>query len=114
MPEHLVKRSVVFASLVASLMGAGWAATAHASDASEAEDLIRTAVKLRNEGKDQKAFPLLQRAYDLARTPRTEAQLGLVEMALGYWVESEGHLAHAVAATENHWIASNRPVLTNA
>jgi len=108
----LSARRIAFITFVlaGSIVGPARPAIVHASDASKAEDLIRTAVKYRREGQDQKAFPLLQRAYELTRTPRTAAQLGLVEMALGYWIESERHLAEAVAASENPWIVSNRAV----
>jgi hypothetical protein len=108
------RTAIATAMLLGTLLGSGTRSAVHASDASDAEALIRSAVKLRTEGQDQKAFPLLQRAYELVRTPRTAAQLGLVEMALGYWVESERHLADAMASPQNQWIAANRAVLSSA
>src|SRR5437667_8542021 len=115
MTARLARR---YASAISILLAAGVGplhpARVSASDASDAEDLIRSAVRYRREGKDQKAFPLLQRAYELTKTPRTAAQLGLVEMALGYSVESERHLTEAIAARDNSWIAGNQAVLSGA
>src|SRR5947208_347598 len=59
-------------------------ATAIAADAGDAEALIREGVALRRAGSDVRALPLFQKAHEIAHTPRTAAQLGLVEFALGY------------------------------
>jgi hypothetical protein len=82
-----------------------------ASDPAKAEELIRQANDLRRQGKDPAAIPLLRQAYEIARSPRTAAQLGLVELALGYWVEAERHLAEALAPSSHPWIDRNREVL---
>jgi tetratricopeptide (TPR) repeat protein len=76
--------------------------------AAEAEALIRQARELRSVGKDARAYPLLQRAYEAETTPRTAAQLGLVEMQLGYWIAAERHLAESLSAPRDPWIAANR------
>jgi PEGA domain len=68
------------------------------------EDLIRKGNDLRTKGEDQYALPLFQKAYDLERSPRTAAQLGLVEAALGYWMSSERHLQEALTSTRNPWL----------
>jgi hypothetical protein len=59
-------------------------------------------------------MPLLEKAYKLSRTPRTAAQLGLVQMALGYWVESERHLDEALGDPDNPWVARNHAALDGA
>ena len=59
---------------------------------------------MRTKGEDQYALPLFQKAYDLERSPRTAAQLGLVEAALGYWLSSERHLQEALTSTRNPWL----------
>jgi hypothetical protein len=87
---------------------------AWASDPARAEDLIRRANDLRREGKDPAAFPLLQEAYRIARSPRTAAQLGLVELSLSYWLEAERHLSEALETTSNVWIDRNRQALDTA
>ena len=72
------------------------------------EDLIRKGNELRTKGEDQYALPLFQKAYDLERSPRTAAQLGLVEAALGYWLASERHLQEALTSTRNPWLIRSR------
>jgi tetratricopeptide (TPR) repeat protein len=76
--------------------------------AAQAEALIGQARDLRRAGKDARAYPLLQKAYELETTPRTAAQLGLVEMQLGYWIAAERHLIESLSAPRDPWIASNR------
>jgi hypothetical protein len=92
-----------------------WAAspTAHAapSNSARAEDLIRQANEYRRKNQAPAALPLLREAYEIARSPRTAAQLGLVEMALGYWVEADDHLGEALAPAHHPWVDSNRTVL---
>ena len=78
------------------------------SSASQAETLIRQATDLRKAGKDARAYPLFQKAYETETTPRTAAQLGLVEMQLGYWLLAERHLAQALSFPRDPWISGNR------
>jgi PEGA domain len=98
-------------ALVVTLSGARALAS---DDASEAERLIRQGLELRHDKKEELALPYFQKAYELVRTPRTEGQLGLVEMALGYWVNAEQHLAEALKATEHSWVAKNHKALQDA
>ena len=81
------------------------------AEPAEVEDLIRQANDHRRVGKEALAFPLLQRAHALARTPRTGAQLGLVEFNLGYWLEAEAHLAGSLAVRRDVWVHQNRAAL---
>jgi hypothetical protein len=90
------------------------AGVAVAAEPAEVEDLIRKGVELRRDGHDQRALPLFQKAYDLAHTPRTAAQLGLVEMSLGYTLESERHLVEGLASPRDLWIRKNKAVLDSA
>jgi hypothetical protein len=75
------------------------------------EDLIRQGVELRTAGRDQRALPLFQKAYDLDRSARTAAQLGLCEATLGYWLSAEQHLEEALSATMNPWLAKHEAKL---
>ena len=72
------------------------------------ESLIAEAVEHRRKGDNQRALPLLQRAYDLERSPRTAAQLGLAEAALGYWLSAERHLQEALTSTSNPWLVQHQ------
>jgi hypothetical protein len=104
----VAQTSLAGAALLAMMGGAH---PVSASDPGKAEELIRQANELRREGKDPAAVPLLRQAYQIARSPRTAAQLGLAELALGYWLEAERHLAEALAPASHPWVDRNRAVL---
>jgi hypothetical protein len=82
-----------------------------AGESGEAEALIRQGVQLRIQGKPERALPFFEKAYQTSRTPRTAAQLGLVELDLGYYVEAERYLAEGLAAPDHPWIAKNQATL---
>src|SRR6266496_2893885 len=98
------------AVLIALLCAVAPRAHAAPSDSARAEDLIRQANTLRQKGQDPAALPLFREAYEIARSPRTAAQLGLVELALGYWLDSDQHLSEALAPAHHPWIDRNRKV----
>lgn len=79
--------------------------------APDAEALIREGLDLRRQGQERAALPYFQRAYDLSHTPRSAAQLGFAEQALGMWVEAERHLTEARAADKDPWIREHRNLL---
>jgi hypothetical protein len=96
----------------AALLTSGLIArSARAGESGEAEALIRQGVELRSQKKDERALPLFEKAYQISRTPRTAGQLGLVEMALGYFVDAERYLGEAVASPDHPWVAKNLPTL---
>src|SRR5262245_26413669 len=84
---------------------------ARAGDSAEAESLIRQGVELRGQKKDERALPLFEKAYQVSRSPRTAGQLGLVEMALGYYVDADKYLSEAVASPDHPWVAKNLATL---
>ena len=65
---------------------------------------------MRRQGDDAKAHGYFKRAYELSQTPRAAAQLGLVEQALSYFLDAQGHLAEALAS-DDAWVAQHRKVL---
>lgn len=71
------------------------------------EGLIQQGVRLRRAGHDDRAEGYLRRAYKLARTPRSAAQLGLVEFALGQLLSAESHISEAMANPDDTWVAGN-------
>lgn len=83
---------------------------AAASQSEDPEALIHQGINLRKKGDDVRAEGYFRRAYELARTPRTAAQLGLVEMALSAYPEAEEYLSQALA-TPDAWVRSNTAVL---
>src|SRR6476646_5803436 len=83
------------------------------ADAAEVEALIAKGNELRRAGTPGPALPYFQKAYELARTPRTTGQLGLAELAAGYPVEAEVHLAAALQTPDDPSIAKFRKMLTD-
>jgi hypothetical protein len=108
--KRFTKMAMPTTALVGALMLIG-TLPAQAADPTEVEDLIREGIALRRSGNDSRALPLFQKAHALAHTPRTAAQLGLVEFALGYAIEAENHLSQGLAAPTDPWIAKNQGVL---
>jgi hypothetical protein len=82
-----------------------------ATDAEQAEALIREGVRLRGEDRAALALPVFEKAYQISRTPRTAAQLALCELELGYYAEAERYLTEALAAPDHPWIAKNKTTL---
>jgi hypothetical protein len=71
-------------------------------------------VALRSAGKDEEAFRLFAEAWQRHRSPRLRAQLGLAAQALGRWVDAEGHLTGALAASDDPWVNGKRMILEDA
>jgi hypothetical protein len=89
-------------------------AVAHAADAGEdPEALIRIGNDLRRKGDEKRAEGYFKRAYQIAHTPRSAAQLGLVELALGHHRVAEEHLAEALGA-DDAWVHDHEAVLTSS
>ena len=77
----------------------------------QAEKLIRHGVELRRRHDDEAAVREFQKAYDLVRSPRAAAQLGLAEQALGRWEDAERHVDEALHTPTDAWVAKNRTTL---
>lgn len=88
--------------------------TAHASAADESEALIKEGLELRRAGDDEAALPRFQSAYRKQASPRTAGQLGLCELALGLFTDSEQHLADALKAPADPWVTKNRSALEDS
>jgi hypothetical protein len=99
------------ATCLASVLGLGAAPARAATEAEQAEALIREGVKLRARDSAALALPLFEQAYQISRSPRTAAQLGLCELELGYWVAADRYLTEALAAPEHPWVARNKAAL---
>jgi hypothetical protein len=100
-------------ALVLVLVG-GVPARAAGAEAEDPEALIRQGMELRRQGQDARALPYFEKAYQRSRNPRTAAQLGLVKMALGYWIEAERYLSEGLATPDHPWISKNRSTLESA
>jgi hypothetical protein len=98
--------SLIFAVCAACAIGRVRVALAD----EEPEVLIRQGVEMRKRGDDVKAHGYFQRAYDIAHTPRSAAQLGLADLAVDDNLAAELHLSEALASIDP-WIAQNRSVL---
>jgi hypothetical protein len=88
-----------------------FAGTASAAPSSEdPEKLISEGVKLRRQGRDSRAEGYFKRAYELAATPRTAAQLGLVELALQEYAPAQAHLDESLRNADA-WVREHHQVL---
>lgn len=106
-----VRRAALLGTLAVLTLGAPASRVWGATDAEQAEALIREGVQLRGQDQTARALPLFEKAYQISRTARTAAQLGLCELELGSYPEAELHLAEALASPNHPWIAKNRTTL---
>jgi hypothetical protein len=86
---------------------------ARAADRAE-EDLIHRGVEARKKRDDATALDLFKKAYALHHSPRSAAQMGLAEIALGRWVEAQAHLQEGIAAKGDPWVQKNAKTLGEA
>src|SRR6266536_3140083 len=108
----MVLRGLVVAASIA--VGIVSQAAPARADAAEVEALIAKGNELRRAGTPGPALPYFQKAYELARTPRTTGQLGLAELAAGYPVEAARHLSAALKSPNDPSIVKYRKMLTDA
>jgi len=89
-----------------------------ASAADEKEkptELVDRGIELRTQNKDDEALALFRRAFAIAPEPRTRAQIGLAEQALGQWVAAEADLDAALASKgSDAWISKNAAAIEGA
>jgi hypothetical protein len=71
-------------------------------------------VALRRQGDDVGALQLFQQAQQLDQSPRSVAQMGLAEQALGRWVPASEHLQQALASPNDKWIRKNLALINGA
>ena len=107
--DHPARAAAV--AVMCILLGASRPALAQDAPPTAPDALVDRALDLREAGDDMQARALIRQAYDADPSPRTAAQLGLVEQALGLWVEAERHLADAVSRAEDPWIRRHRRAL---
>ncbi|MDB4980904.1 MAG: hypothetical protein JWM82_1656 [Myxococcales bacterium] len=105
-----MRLSLTAGSLTLSLLLCG---VVRAAPQDDVESLIHQGIELRRKGQDTRAEGYFRRAHDLAPTPRTTAQLGLVELAVKEYLEAEGHLSEALS-NKDSWIAENRKALEDS
>jgi PEGA domain len=84
------------------------------AQASAADALIQEGLKLRREGKPEEALERFRHAHELAPSPRTYGQIGLVEATLKRWTDAETHLSVALANPDDAWVRKNRAFLDQA
>jgi hypothetical protein len=106
-----MRRGALATSLITLLCSGLTASQVRAADPAEVEELIRKGNELRRQQRDPVALPYFRQAYDLDRSPRTSAQLGLVEAALGYWLAAEQHLAEALSSPGHPWLVQHLPLI---
>jgi hypothetical protein len=73
--------------------------------------LVESGLRLRRDHRDVDALEQFRRAYELRPSPRTRAQIGFAEQALGSWIEAESDLMAALGVEDDPWIASHKKTL---
>jgi hypothetical protein len=97
--------------LVAGALVAGTTLAAPSAFAADGtEDLIRQGIELRRKGDDIRAEGYFKLAYKAAQTPRSAAQLGLVELALDKHLEANFYLTEALES-DDAWVQKSHSVL---
>jgi hypothetical protein len=109
---QVVTRVAVFAACLA-IVASGAESTARAQTSGE-EDLNRRGIELRKSGNDAAARGVFQEMYDRFRSPRSAAQLGLAEQAVGRWEDAEAHVSEALRSPSDPWVAKHRAPLDQA
>jgi hypothetical protein len=107
----LGRRFVFVAALVAAV--SALAPRARAASNEDPEELIKEGVKLRRKGEDARAEGYFRRAYQIAATPRSAAQLGLVELALHEYFEAETHLGLALDE-QDAWVTVHKQAIESS
>jgi hypothetical protein len=77
------------------------------------EVLIGIGNELRRKGDNARAEGYFKRAYEVAHTPRSSAQLGLVELALKRFASSEAHLSEAING-DDAWVHAHAKALEDS
>lgn len=90
------------------------AATSALAQEPTAAELLEHGVALREDGRDDEALVIFQRAYDTEPSAQALAQIALAEQALGHLVLAEEHLARALEDHEDRFVRRNRPLLEQA
>jgi len=107
-PAGFSRRQRLLRALLTAALACLAARPARAQEQPEA--LIRQGVELRRHNQDALAQGYFKRAYAIAHTPRAAAQLGLVEQALGSFIDAEQHLTEALE-NPDPWVDQNRSTL---
>lgn len=84
------------------------------ADAADAAALVKEGIGLRREGKDLAALKKFEEANALQYSPRTVAQIGLAEQAIGRWGAADRHLRAALSEGDDAWVVKNRKSLEQA
>ncbi|HVR63215.1 MAG TPA: tetratricopeptide repeat protein [Polyangia bacterium] len=90
------------------LLGTSWGYAQ--SSPEDPEVLVRAGNDLRRKGDDKRAEGYLRRAYEIAHTPRSAVQLGLVELALGSFQDADRYLSEALGSHDS-WIRDHRTTI---
>ncbi len=85
-----------------------------AADDKAVDAMIARGLELRRAGKSLEAVEILQKANEIAPTPRSAGQLGLAESAVDRWKDAEQHLDISLASPQDSWVRSHRALLEQA
>jgi hypothetical protein len=82
-----------------------------AKAANRAEEAVQRGLRFMGAGEYDHAIREFLEAKELAPSPRTTAQIGIAEQALGHFVDAEIHMVDVLQAVEDPWVKKNRATL---
>jgi hypothetical protein len=94
--------------LIAAVLTTGTLSSGLAHAQEDPEFLIQQGIQLRKENDNEGAIKVLTKAYNLKRSPRAAAHLGMAEYRMSRWIDAETHLAEALRAQNDPWIERSR------
>jgi hypothetical protein len=92
----------------------GLATSGNRAEAADPEALIREGIELRRARDDLSALKRFQQAYEISKSPKAIAQVGLAEQALGRWATADKHLHQALQSVDDPWIQKYRSAIDQA
>jgi hypothetical protein len=77
----------------------------------EVDALLRRGLSMRRDGHDAEAYQAFEAAWNVSRSPRARAQMGLAAQALGRWADADRFVREALAVSGDGWVSERRAVL---
>lgn len=98
------------ACLIVTAATSAWAQAQVADETA----LLQKGAELLAQHKDAEALAVFEEAYAIKKSPRSLAQVGVAEGALGRWLAADEHIGAAIERKDDPWIAKHAAALAQA
>ena len=85
-----------------------------AARAEDPEALLQKGVELRRNKDDEGALKVFEQAYEVQKSPKAAAQIGLAAQAIGIWGRADRRLREALASPNDPWIRKHHSTIEDA